>query len=118
MNREERSVYLRGKIVAICEAILREEMGAIPGARIIKNLGWELLHYDNFGSFDLDEDFIPFVAIDSETDHLPVDLERHNWSIEALERKDQEIAKAEQWAKELAFPACKILIERFRIVIE
>ena len=111
---DERSAYLRGKIVAICEAILREEMGAIPGSRILNKLELDLLHQATFGWFDRDEDFSTFVAIDSETDHLPVDLERHNWSTEALERKDQEIAKAEQWAKELAFPACRKLIERFR----
>jgi len=28
-----------------------------------------------------------FLAINSETDHLPVDAERKNWSIEALQRK-------------------------------
>lgn len=114
---DERSVYLRGKIVAICEAILREEMGAIPGSRILNKLELDLLHHATLGRFDRDDDFLTFVAIDSETDHLPVDLERHNWSTEALERKDQEIAEAELWAKELAFPACRKLIERFRLEV-
>ena len=113
-NSEQRSAYLRGKVVAICEAILREEMRAIAGSRILNKLEIELLHHTSLGSFTRDEDFLVFVAIDSETDHLPVDFERHNWSPEALERKDQEVANAEQWAKELAFPACKKLIERFR----
>jgi hypothetical protein len=31
---------------------------------------------------------LSFVAISSETDHLPADYERQNWSDEALERKD------------------------------
>ena len=114
---DERSAYLRRKIVAICEAILREEMGAIPGSRILNKLELDLLHHDTFGSFDRDDDFLTFIGINSETDHLPVDLERHNWSTEALERKDQEIAEAEQWAKELAFPACKKLIERFCVEV-
>lgn len=118
MSNEERSAYLRGKVVAICEAILREEMQAIPGSRILNRLEIDLLHHGTFGSFHRDEDFLAFVAIDSETDSLPVDLERHNWSAEALQRKDQEIIKAEQWAKEIAFPACKKLIERFRILTD
>jgi hypothetical protein len=113
-NIEQRSVYLRGKIVAICEAILREEMGAIAGSRVLNKLEIELLHHATFGWFTGDEDFLVFVAIDSETDHLPVDFERHNWSTESLQQKDQEVIKAEQWAKEFAFPACKKLIERFR----
>jgi hypothetical protein len=115
MSNEERTAYFRGKVVAICEAILRGEMAAIPGSRILNRLEFDLLHHRAFGSIDRDEDFIPFVVIDSETDALPVDLERDNWSSEALEQKDQEIAEAEQWAKGLAFPACKKLIERFRI---
>lgn len=118
MSDEQRLVYLRGKVVAICEAILREEMQAIPGSRILNKLEMQLLHHRTFGWFERDEDFLPFVAIDSETDDLPVDLERHNWSAEALQRKDQEILKAEQWAKEIAFPACTKLIERFRIVTD
>ena len=118
MSDEERSAYLRGKVVAICEAILRSEMGAIPGSRILNRLEFDLLHHGASGCFDRDEDFIPFVAIDSETDHLPVDWERQNWSTEALERKDQEIATAEERAKEVVFPACKKLIERFRILTD
>ena len=95
MRDQEHLAYLRGKVVAICEAILREEIGAIPASRIINNLEFDLLHHDASGFFDRDEDFIPFVVINSETDHLPVDWERHNWSTEALEQKDQEIGKAE-----------------------
>jgi hypothetical protein len=36
-----------------------------------------------------------FDALDIETDHLPVDIERKNWSAKALKRKDVEIAEAE-----------------------
>jgi hypothetical protein len=116
VSNEERSAYLRGKVVAICEAILRGEMGAIPGSRILNKLEFDLLHYDTVGSIERDEDFLPFVLIDSETDGLPVDMERNNWSTEALKQKDQEIVKAEEWARELAVAACKKLIERFRII--
>ena len=66
---EQRSVYLRGKIVAICEAILREEMGAIAGSRVLNKLEIELLHHATLGWFTRDEDFLVFVAIDSEADH-------------------------------------------------
>ena len=62
---------------------------------------------------DHDEDFLTFVGIDSETDSLPVDWERRNWSVEALERKDKEIAEAEAFYQNDAFVACRKLIERF-----
>lgn len=112
MMTEEYSAFLRGKIVGVCEAILKEEMGIIAGSRRLCSLEFE------FGEgqpewFQHDEDFIAFVAINSETDHLPVDLERRNWSIEALQRKDEEIAKVEALYKEDAVAACKILIARF-----
>lgn len=97
---------MRGKIVAICEAVLREEVGVIVGARRLKGFGHELCG-------DHDEDFLGFVAIDSQTDHLPVDQERHNWGAGALERKDKEIAEAEALYKEEAFAACRKLIGRF-----
>ena len=106
MRSEENSAFIRGKIVAICEAILKEEIGIIAGSRILKSLEYELCG-------DHDEDFIAFVAIDSETDHLPVDCERRNWSGEALGRKDKEIAQSEAFHQNDAFAACKILLERF-----
>ena len=108
MRTEEYPIFIRGKIVAICEAMLREEIGIITGSRILKSLGFELFA-------DHDEDFSMFVAIDSETDHLPVDFERRNWSIEALERKDKEIENYEASAKADAFETCRKLIKRFAI---
>lgn len=113
MTEPEPAAYVRGKIVAVCSAILCEEMDAIPGACILNRLRFELLPEGATGWLKTDEDFDPFVAIDSETDHLPVAWERRNWSAEALAEKDPEVTKAERWAKELAKPACKKLIERF-----
>jgi hypothetical protein len=106
------SVFVRGKIIAICNAILNEEIGVIAGSRILNRLEFELLHHQ-VGQFDRDEDFRPFVGIDSETDHLPVDRERANWSADALERKDKQIAESEARYRESAFAACRTLIARF-----
>ncbi len=100
--------YIWGKIVAICEAVLAEEIGIIAASRRLSALGMEL--FDGH-----DEDFIMFDAVDTETDHLPVDKERKNWSAEALKRKDAEIAEAEAFYKDEVFAACTKLIERFVI---
>lgn len=100
--------YIWGKIVAICEAVLAEEIGIIAASRRLSALGMEL--FDGH-----DEDFIMFDAVDTETDHLPVDKERRNWSAEALKRKDAEIAEAEAFYKDEVFAACTKLIERFVI---
>jgi hypothetical protein len=106
MRNEDFSAFMRGKIVAVCEAILKEELGVIAGSRRLKSLGIDLCG-------DHDEDFIVFVAIDSETDHLPVDWERRNWGAETLGRKDKEIAEAEASYKDRAFAACRKLVGRF-----
>jgi hypothetical protein len=112
MRNETYSAFIRGKIVAICEAMLNEEIGVIAGSRRLRWLDAELLNKE-VGCFEHDEDFLTFAAIDSETDHLPVDSERRNWSVEALERKNKEIAKAEAFYKDDALAACRKLIERF-----
>jgi hypothetical protein len=104
MINETLSVFVRGKIIAICEAILNEEIGVIAGSRILNRLEFELIDY-SVGKFDRDKDFIPFVAIDSETDHLPVNRERADWSAEALARKDKEIAESEALYRDSAFAA-------------
>ena len=108
MRSEEYLIFTRGKIVAICEAMLREEIGIIAGSRRLTGLGFELFD-------DHNKDFLTFVAIDSETDHLPVDAERQNWSVEALEIKDKEIANYEESVKEDALGICKKLIKKFAI---
>lgn len=105
---KDKEYFIRGNIVAICEAVLAEEMGIIVASRRISSLGLKL-----FESHD--EDFVTFDAINSETDHLPVDRERLNWSDDALRRKDGEIAECEASYKNDAFAACRKLIERFRI---
>lgn len=109
MNKEE--YYLRGKIIAICEAALAEEIGIIAASRRLSALGWDLFERRH-------EDFITFDAVDSETDDLPVDIERKNWDAEALKRKDVEIAKAEAIYKNDVIAACRKLIERFAIYNE
>lgn len=105
MKNEE---YIRGKIVAICEAVLAEEIGIIAASRRLSALGWELFERRH-------EDFITFDAVDSETDDLPVDVERKNWSAEALKRKDAEIAEAEALYKKNVTAACRKLIGKFAI---
>jgi hypothetical protein len=63
---------------------------------------------------DEDEDFLAFVAIDSETDHLPVAAHvRPLWDAEALRGKDQDIARAEAWARSVGLEACRNLVSRF-----
>lgn len=62
-----------------------------------------------------DEDFIIFDVVDTETDDLPVDIERKNWSAEALMQKDEEIANAQSLYKNEVIAGCQKVIERLAI---
>jgi len=106
--RKIEEYYIRGMIIVICEAVLAEEIGVIAASRRLSSLGLKLLDGH-------DEDFSMFDVVDTEMDHLPVDIERRNWDEEALKRKDFEIAKAEALYKDDVTEACGKLIERFVI---
>jgi uncharacterized protein DUF2489 len=105
---DNKEYFIRGNIVAICQALLVEEMGVIGASRRLSNLGWAL-------SDNRDQDFVVFDGISSETEHLPIGDERHNWSVEALGEKDMEIQRAEALYKEDAKTACQNLIARFSL---
>ena len=60
-------------------------------------------------------DFMAFVAIDSETDDLPIGDVRKYWSKEALDKLDPEIKKAEEWAKNFGLKECESLVRRFHV---
>jgi hypothetical protein len=56
---------------------------------------------------------LPFVVIDSETDHLPMGDVRQRWAPDVLARKDVEIQEAEAFYRDCAFAACERLLARF-----
>ena len=60
-----------------------------------------------------DPDFDAFMAVFSESDHLPVGEERQNWAAGALLRFEPEIAAAERRAATLARTAAQNLARRY-----
>ena len=62
---------------------------------------------------DFDNDFMVFVAIASETDHLPVGEVRKKYSPEALRRADKAIEEVEKLYRAQVEAACEKLIARF-----
>lgn len=62
---------------------------------------------------ELEPDFLLFVGIDSETDHLPLGAARDYWAKAALAAKDLEIEEAEAFYRESTLVACRRLVERF-----
>ena len=80
----------------------------IEGARRIHSLSFA-------GKLDTDPDIDPFSGIAGDTDALPIGPERINWAQEALQRLQPEIDIAERWARELGWPYCQRLIDRFGV---
>ena len=95
------------RVVEVASAILRGELGVIEGSRLLHSLQFEV------SSLDHDPDFIPFVGIHSETDHLPIGEVRQLWAPEALVRLAPEIQAAEDKWRQRAFTAAQRLLDRF-----
>jgi hypothetical protein len=87
--------------------MLDGELSYLLGARRLAALRHEAEIKDG------DEDFMIFVAIDSDTDDLPLGPVRAHWDKQALERLQPEIEAAETWAKAHAESVCTKLIGRF-----
>ena len=100
----------RMDIVAAARDMLDGALSFIEGARRIAYLQ---LYVD---VAELDENIIPFVAIDSETDVYPMGAVRLLWTPDALAKLQDEIDRSEQWAREIGYSHCHKLIERFEVV--
>jgi len=61
---------------------------------------------------DNTDEFMAFIGIDSETDRFPMGTARDQWQSHALASMQQELDKAEGWAKSYGEPACIKVIER------
>ena len=93
------------KIHARSEDFLADRLGVIETARILSQLAfWTHLQDD--------ADLQTFVAIDSETDSLPVGEVRRYWAPDALKRKDVEINRAEKLYQPAARKAATHLLQR------
>ena len=93
------------RAVAVARQIMAGELGVIEGCRELSSMRWE------FGA-EMKELFLPFVALDSETDHLPIGAVRELWQVDALARKDQEIRRFEQVQRTQTIEACLMLIRQ------
>ena len=95
------------EIVRVARRILNGEVSIITGAREMTSVSLRS-HSD-----DRDDEFLLFAGIDSEKDHLPLGDVRSLWAADALIRKDAQINEAEDFFRERALNAARILIERY-----
>jgi hypothetical protein len=98
----------RQKVVAIAQELLDGRIGVIDAARQINAFRGDRVALDEF-----DPDFVTFLAIDSETDDLPVGDVRRHWAADVLAQKDLEIARCEELYRSQALEAASHLVARF-----
>jgi hypothetical protein len=91
----------REKIGATARAMLSGECSYIEGARVICGL----FHRARIDQFT--EPFIRFVAIDSQTDAVPIGKYRDQWHPEAQIKFETEWNEAENYARSVGEPACR-----------
>jgi hypothetical protein len=72
--------------IAVARQIVAGELGVIEGRRELSSMRWE------FGA-EMTELFLPFVAIDNETDDLPIGAVRELWQgrISAKRSRDSSV---------------------------
>ena len=105
----ERESQARLALDALLEAMLAKELSFFEGATQVLCIKQAI-----GGVGDHDPDFDAFVAIQSETDHLPLQAQRHLWNPESLAKLQPEFVRTEEWANSFAPSACQRLILRFR----
>ncbi len=61
-----------------------------------------------------EEPFVTFIAVESETDHLPIEPEeRKLWNAQVLIEKDRAIEHATEWAEKMVRDASQAVVRRF-----
>lgn|ERR1700754_3135028 len=105
---DERETLERSRLVSVAQAMLDGNLSFFEGARQVLAIKSRLS-----GLADRDPDFDVFVAIQSETDHLPLNEYRSLWSSSALAALEPEFLRTEEWARPFASLASRNLIARF-----
>jgi hypothetical protein len=99
---------IKKEILSSAKQLVAERLGVIAASRKLAGLR----HYVEP---QIAEVLLTFVGIDSETDSLPIGVQRNLWDREALQRKDREIADAEQFYRDRAIKAATELIRRLEM---
>jgi hypothetical protein len=104
---ESKIMTARLVIYEAVQDMLAGRLSYIEGARKICRARF------SWGLGEWDDDLRCFIGIDSETDALPFGEHRAYWQAAALEALQPEIDRKEAWARKLAEPHCRNLVERF-----
>jgi hypothetical protein len=109
MSDTER-LLAREKLIRTLEQMIGGKLSFIEGSRIVSGL------MDRAGYDRLSEPFVRFVAINSETDAVPVGKARDLWHPDSVENHAEAWSRSEARAKQIGEPACREALELLRPV--
>jgi hypothetical protein len=100
--------YHQGKAVDLARLIIAGKVGVIAGSREMWRHGSAIVPDTR-----IDKDFLVFLALDSETDDLPLESERAQWDPAAFAVLAQKVAEIEAEEQVRVYAACRSIIDRF-----
>jgi hypothetical protein len=92
----------------VARAIADGQIGLVEGSWRIRDLAFAGALVDD----EMRALFMPFVAVTSETDHLPIGAERANWDTDVLREKDREIRAYDEAGRAEVVPHCRAFAAR------
>lgn len=106
-EKESLTSIERQQIVSLAKSILSGSLGLIQGCRLITKI--------TGGTYKVGPEkfLLTFIGIESETDHLPADHERSQYSEADLLKIDAEIRAIEQFYRPHVHEACRSVIAHF-----
>ncbi|PCI44340.1 MAG: DUF2489 domain-containing protein [Moraxellaceae bacterium] len=107
MNHEQTVMKKQARIGAVARGMLDGSMHYLIGAMELASLRHDVGAYAN------DIDFMPFIAVLSEIDSLPVDLSLPDGLEQALATHKTELRESVAWAKDISLVQCQSLAERY-----
>lgn len=104
---EEKYNHICAEAVSLAKSVLADEGDYLNNVSKLNSLRFDL------GNSEFDEDFLIFIEISSETDHMPLGNTRENCSAEWLEKCDKELSETKEYYRAKIERSCKSIIERF-----
>jgi len=100
--------YHEEKAVSLARRIVAGEVELIAGSREMWRIGANIVPDTR-----IDRDFVVFLALDSETDALPLAKDRALWDPAAFAEQSRIVADIEAEERPSVYAACRSIIDRF-----
>lgn len=100
--------YHEEKAVDLARRIVAGEVGVIAGSREMWRIGAKIVPDTR-----IDRDFVVFLALDSETDALPLENERALWDTAAFAEQSLIVTDIETEERASVYAARRSIIDRF-----